>query len=96
MQKSDVKVHQSWLRKPRSFTVQSAMLFTTLGWAILWSMYFTRTVYSHSLKTNGPAITIAIDLYHEYSLKENWTMNTVAYEMNNWRMKWTILLTFSK
>ena len=46
-------------------------------------MCFAWTVHSHSLKTNGPAITIAIDTYHEYSLKENWMQNTVAYEMNN-------------
>ena len=51
--------------------------------AVLRPMCFARTTYSHSLKTSGPTIAIAMDLFHEYGLKENGTMNTVVYEMNN-------------
>ena len=44
---------------------------------------FARTAYSHSLKTNSPAVTKVIDTYHEYRSKENWMTNTVLYELNN-------------
>ena len=57
---------------------------STLCWAaVLWPTCFTRTAYSHSLKTNGPAITRVIGTYHKYSLKENWTMNTAVNEMSD-------------
>ena len=56
----------------------------TLGWAaVLWPMCFIRTADRHSLKTNGPTVTITINTYHECSSKENWMMNTVVYEMGN-------------
>ena len=56
----------------------------TLCWAaVLWPMCFARTTYRHSLSTNGPAITIAIDTYYKQSLKETQMVNTVVYEINN-------------
>ena len=63
---------------------QCSQLRCTLVWAaVLWPMCFAWTAYTQSLKTNGPAITVAINTYHENSSKENWTMNTVVYEMDN-------------
>ena len=60
-------------------SVQSALLYS----AVLWPMCFAQTTYSHSLKTNGPAVTKVIDTYHEYISKENQMPKTVAYEINN-------------
>ena len=36
-----------------------------------------------SLTQNSPAVTIAIDTCHEYSLKQNRTTNTEVNEINN-------------
>ena len=56
----------------------------TQGWdAVLWSMCFAWTAYSHSLKTNGSTVTIAINTYHEHLSKENWMTSTLLYEMDN-------------
>ena len=77
-------MHQSRLSYNRSDSLcQCSRPHCTLCWAaVLWPMCFTWTAYSHSLWTNSPAITVAIDTY-EYSVKENWTMKTVVYEVNN-------------
>ena len=77
--KSNDKVHQSGLSKQWPLSMQSVSLYS----AVLWPMCFAQTTYSHSLKTNGPAVTKVIDTYHEYISKENWMPNTVAYEKNN-------------
>ena len=62
-EKSDDKVHQSQLSKRWSLSVQAVLLYTMLGCCVVTHVFCFNCV--KSLKTNGPAITIAINTYHE-------------------------------
>ena len=73
-------MHQWQLSKWQSFSVQLVSLYWS---AVLWSMCFAQNTCCHSLKTDCHAMTIALDTNVEYSSKENWMMNTVVCEQNN-------------